>query len=67
MDGGGSTFGSYKGVIFDSSDREGVNAIGLYARFKVGAKKTLSLTMGESKDGKVYLKELDVWVDALKF
>lgn len=67
MDGGGSTFGSYKGVIFDNSDREGVNAIGLYVRFKVGAKKTLSLTVGEAKDGKVFLKELNVWVDALKF
>lgn len=29
--------------------------------------KTRTLTLGGSKDGKVYLKELDAWVDAFLF
>ena len=34
MDGGGSSYGEYKGVPFNNSSRDGANAIGFYIRLK---------------------------------
>lgn len=33
MDGGGSTYGEYKGQIFNNSLREGPNAIAIYIKY----------------------------------
>ena len=70
MDGGGSTFLSYKGTVYNGSSREGVNAIAIYARRKtseqswIGTKVRLdTFTITDYFQGKVFLKELNIWVD----
>lgn len=67
MDGGGSTYGEYKQVPFNGTTRRLKNGLAMYIRYKVGATKTRTLTVGDSKDGKVFLKEIDSWVDAFLF
>lgn len=70
MDGGGSTFLLYKTTIYNNSLREGANAVAIYIRPKVvtdpwaGSKVSLgSLTVEKSDGSKVYIKELQLWVD----
>lgn len=67
MDGGESVYGEYKQVPFNTTSRRLKNGVALYIRYKDGAIKTRTLTVGGSKDGKVYLKELNAWVDAFLF
>lgn len=67
MDGGESVYGEYKQVPFNTTSRRLKNGVTLYILYKDGATKTRTLTVGGSKDGKVYLKELDAWVDSFLF
>ena len=71
MDGGGSTFQSYKNVVYNGSSRLGVNVVAIYYKEKnplLGAKVSISPTTIESNDGtKAFIKEFNIWFDITLF
>ena len=70
MDGGGSTFLKYKDTVLNDTLRQGANAVAIYIRYKtteeswIGSKVKLdTFTVTDYFEGKVFLKELNLWVE----
>lgn len=70
MDGGGSTFMKYKTTVYNDSSRQGANACAIYIKMKtseeswIGSKVKLdTFTVTDYFEGKVFLKELNLWVE----
>lgn len=69
MDGGGSTYMSYKGTVINSTTREGANAVALYIKEKTGLQVNQSVkidgtfTIESLVNGKAMIKELGILID----
>lgn len=71
MDGGGSTYMSYKGHVINSTSREGANAVALYIKNKTGFQPNQSVTIEGTftieslVNGKAMIKELGLLIDTV--